>query len=47
LQHVAEEMDQTDDWSEGKWEKLGDLAINGFTVDPEYGGDGAVLLWES
>jgi isovaleryl-CoA dehydrogenase len=44
LQHIAEEMDQTDDWPEGMWGKLGDLGINGITVDPEYGGAGADIL---
>jgi isovaleryl-CoA dehydrogenase len=44
LQTVAEEMDHTDDWPKGLWKKLGDLGINGITVDPEYGGAGADIL---
>lgn len=44
LAPIAEEMDETDQWPEGLWKKLGDLGINGITVDPEYGGAGADIL---
>ena len=44
VQHIAEEMDKTDDWPKGLWGKLGDLGINGITVDPEFGGAGADIL---
>ncbi len=44
LRPIAEEIDRTDEWPDGLWQKLADLGIMGITVDPQYGGAGADIL---
>ena len=44
LRPIAEEIDRTDEWPDGLWQKLADLGIMGITVDAQYGGAGADIL---